>query len=67
MSLKSIKKNTIYNVIKTFSSIAFPLITFPYVSRTLLVDNVGKINFGTSFVNYFLLISTLVINVYSIK
>lgn len=67
MSSKSIKKNTVYNVIKTFFSIAFPLITFPYVSRTLLVDNVGKINFGTSFVSYFLLIATLGINVYAIK
>ena len=64
---KSIKKNTVYNIIKTFSSIVFPLITFPYISRTLLVDNIGKINFGLSFVSYFSLLASLGINVYAIR
>ena len=67
MYSKSIKKNTVFNVIKTVSAIIFPLTTFPYVSRTLLVENVGKINFGLSFVSYFSLIATLGINVYAIK
>ena len=67
MNSKSIKKNTVYNTIKTLSSIVFPLITFPYVSRTLLVENVGKINFGLSFVSYFSLIASLGINVYAIR
>ena len=31
------------------------------------MENVGKINFGTSFISYFLLIATLGINVYAIK
>ena len=35
MSEKSIKVNAILNVIKTISSIVFPLITFPYISRVL--------------------------------
>ena len=67
MGLKSIKKNTFYNVIKTFSSIAFPLITFPYISRTLLVENLGKVNFGLSFISYYSLVATLGISVYAIK
>lgn len=67
MAPQSIKKNTIFNAIKTVSSILFPLITFPYISRTLLAENVGKISFGSSIVNYFSLIATLGIQVYAIR
>ena len=44
----SLGKNTLFNLIKNISAIAFPLITFPYISRVLGVENVGKINFGNS-------------------
>ena len=64
---KSIKKNTVFNAIKTVSAIIFPLITFPYASRTLLVENIGKVNFGLSFISYFSLIASLGINVYAIR
>ncbi len=67
MRQQSIKKNTIYNAVKTFSSIIFPLITFPYISRVLLTDNVGKINFGLSIVSYFTLIASLGITTYAIR
>lgn len=67
MSAKSIKKNTIYNIIKTCSSIIFPLITFPYITRVLLPDNVGKVTFGNTFVGYFMLIATLGVTVYAIR
>ena len=63
----SLKKNSILNVIKTVSSVIFPLITFPYVSRVLLPVNVGKVNFGSSFVSYFSLIATLGITTYAIR
>ena len=67
MSQKSIKKNSIYSVVKTSSSILFPLITFPYISRALLTENVGKINFGLSIVSYFSLIASLGITTYAIR
>lgn len=67
MAERSIKKNTVYNIIKTLSSIIFPLITFPYISRVLLPENVGKINFGLSIVSYFSLIATLGITTYAIR
>ena len=67
MNYKSIKKNTVFNAIKTVSAIIFPLITFPYASRTLLVENIGKVNFGLSFISYFSLIASLGINVYAIR
>ena len=46
MKNKSIKLNALLNIIKTCMSIIFPLITFPYVSRILGVENLGKINYG---------------------
>lgn len=64
---KSLKINTILNIIKTCSSIIFPLITFPYISRVLLPENVGKINFAQSYVNYFTLIAGLGISTYAIR
>lgn len=67
MSEKSIKVNSILNIIKTISSIIFPLFTFPYVSRVLQPENVGKVNFGSSFVSYFSLIASLGITTYAIR
>ena len=67
MQQKSIKKNSIYNIIKTLSTIIIPLIIFPYVSRVLLPDNIGKVNWSKTFVNYFELIATLGISTYAIR
>lgn len=67
MAQISIKKNTVFNAIKTLSSIIFPLITFPYISRTLLPENVGKINFGLSIISYFSLLASLGITTYAIR
>ena len=64
---KSIKKNTIYNTIKTTSSILFPLISFSYANRVLLPENVGKVNFALSIISYFSLIASLGINTYAIR
>lgn len=67
MQEKSIKKNSALNVIKTISSILFPLITFPYISRILMPENVGKVNFGTSYISYFSMIASLGITTYAIR
>lgn len=64
---KSIKANTFYNVIKSVMNIIFPLITFPYISRVLEPENVGKINFGNSIVSYFTLIASLGISTYAVR
>ena len=63
----SIKKNAIYNIIKTTSTIVFPFISFPYISRVLLPDNVGKIHFALSIISYFSIIATLGITTYAIR
>ena len=63
----SLKKNTVYNATKTVSTVVFPLITFPYISRVLQPENIGKINFGNSIVSYFSLLATLGITVYAVR
>ena len=55
----SIKKNVFYNSILTTSSLLFPLLTYPYISRVLGVSNIGTVNFIDSVVNYFLLFSMM--------
>lgn len=59
--------NAILNIIKTISNILFPLITFPYISRILQPENIGKLNFATAFISYFSLIASLGIITYAIR
>ena len=67
MKNKSIKKNALLNGFRTVLNLIFPLITFPYVSRVLSVDDIGKYNFSNSIVTYFLLIAALGIDKYAIR
>lgn len=64
---KSLKLNFIMNAILTMSSFIFPLITFPYVSRILLPEGTGKVNFATSFISYFTMFAQLGIPTYGIR
>lgn len=63
----SIKKNTVYSVVKSASSVVFPLISFPYASRMLLADGLGKVNFSASIISYFTLIASLGIATYAVR
>lgn len=63
----SIKTNATYNLVKVIFSIAFPLITTPYVLRILQPENFGKVNFTLSVISYFSLIATLGVSVYAIR
>lgn len=67
MKTKSIAMNAVLNIIKTVSVIIFPLITFPYISRVLDVDSIGKYNFSASIISYFTLIAGLGVNNYAIR
>lgn len=65
--MHSVQFNFIMNAILTVSSFIFPLITFPYISRTLLVDGIGKVNFATSVISYFTMFASLGIPTYGIR
>ena len=67
MAEKSLKKNALYSIIKEFMNLAFPVITFPYASRILLPEGIGKVNFANSIVSYFIIISSLGIRTYAIR
>ena len=45
----------------------FPLITFPYASRILLPEGIGKVNFANSIISYFAIISSLGIATYGTR
>ena len=44
---KKLGMNALMNMIKSVVSMLFPLITFPYVSRILSVENIGKVNYAS--------------------
>ncbi|CQR24514.1 polysaccharide flippase transporter [Streptococcus varani] len=66
-SEKIIVKNTMYSILKTIATIIFPIITYPYISRTLNVTDIGKIEFSRSIINYIILLAGLGINTYAIR
>ena len=67
MKIHSVKYNFIMNAILTVAGIIFPLITFPYTSRVLLVEGSGKVAFATSVVTYFTMFAPLGIPTYGVR
>lgn len=67
MKTKSLKLNFIMNSILTMSTLIFPLITFPYISRILLPEGTGKISFATSLISYFTMFAQLGVPTYGIR
>jgi len=63
----SLAKNAIFSFIKTFLSVAFPIITFAYASRILSVEGIGEITFSRSIITYFSMIALLGINYYGVR
>lgn len=63
----SLSLNFLMNMILTMSSFIFPLITFPYISRILQADGVGKVQMATSYVSYFIMVSQLGLPTYGIR
>ncbi len=65
--MNSIKRNFAYSSALTVSGFIFPLITYPYVSRVLGVNNIGICNFVDSVINYIILFSMLGIGTIGIR
>ena len=67
LKTKSVKLNIFLNVVLTITSLIFPLITFPYVSRILMPEGIGKVSFVQSFVSYFSTFAMLGVSTYGVK
>lgn len=65
--MKSLKNNFIYSSILTVSTYLFPLLVYPYISRTLGLSNIGIVNFVDNLVNYFVLISMMGITTVGVR
>lgn len=59
MGQKNITKNYIYNLIYQILVIILPIITIPYLSRTLGVEGIGIYGYTVSIVTYFSLLGAL--------
>lgn len=65
--MSQLKKNVFYNALLTTSSLILPFITFPYVTRVLAPEGIGQVSFANSFIQYFVIISSLGIPYYGIR
>lgn len=63
----SIKYNIVMNIILNLSNLIFPLISFPYVTRILGVENLGKINFFNTIGSYSVMLAGIGISTYGIR
>lgn len=55
--MKSLSKNYLYNLSYQILTLLTPLITTPYISRTLGVGGIGEYSFSYSIVAYFVLLA----------
>lgn len=62
-----VRKNFAYNLVLTFFNFLFPLITYPYATRVLGVENIGVCNFVDNLINYSLILASLGITVYGVR
>lgn len=65
--MEKTNKNFLYNLVYQIFIFFIPLITIPYISRVLGVNNVGIYSYTYSIVNYFMLASMLGINNYGAR
>ena len=64
---QSIRVNFVYNILLNISSVIFPLITAPYVSRILEPNGVGIYNFSITYADYFALFALMGIPTYGMR
>ncbi len=63
----SITGNFILNLFRVLSAVVLGVCTLPYLNRALGVDNMGKIEYVYTIINYFVLFSALGIPTYGVR
>lgn len=61
------KKNYLYNLSFSVTNILFPVLSFPYASRILGPQGIGKVQIASSFAQYFALFAALGIPIYGVQ
>ena len=64
---KSIRRNSIIYMVRSFMNIMFPLITFKYASNVIKATGIGAANFSSAVISYVGLISSLGISSYAVS
>lgn len=67
IKINSIKFNILLNMLYTLMNVAFPIITYPYVSRVLNPTGIGIVNFFTQIASYCTLVASLGLSTYGIR
>lgn len=65
--LKSLAKNSTFNLIYTLLNMLFPLITSAYVSRILLSEGIGRVAYVQTIVSYFVSFAALGLQNYGLR
>lgn len=65
--MKSLFKNSVYNILYRCLNVIFPLITVSYVSRVLQASGVGEVASATNIANYFTVLAALGLPTYGTK
>ena len=60
-------KNYFYNLLLTVVNLLFPIISFPYVSRMLGPEGIGKVEVAFSFSQYFAMVAGFGIPIYGMR
>lgn len=61
---KKLTKNYIYNLIYQILLVVSPIITMPFLSRSLGVEGIGEYSYAYSLISYFVLFATLGYDIY---
>jgi len=65
--MNTIRENYFYNVLINVLNTLLPLISFPYISRVLMPEGIGKAQFLLSIAQYFVVLAVLGIPVYGVR
>ena len=67
MHVRSIKANFVFSNVRLAMSLLLPMAVFPYVSRVLGPEGVGRVEFASSVASYFVMLAALGIPAYGIR
>lgn len=67
IKIRSLKLNFVLGNIRTALNFLLPLVTFPYLSRVLGPESLGRVEFANSVASYFVLFAALGIPMYGMR